>query len=584
MPHVYCLRDRAVVGLHATSDLSIAVAYFSIPFSLLLLVRRRRDLAFRWAYVLFGIFILACGATHMIAVVTLWYPVYRLEGVIKLATAIVSGVTAVLLIRLVPEAVALAGPERIGRQLRTAKARTAELVAALDRTQSLVRDSNGNIRFWSSGAQSLYGWSQEEALGRNSHELLRTEFPRPLFEIEAELREHGVWVGELKHQRRDGGRVWVASHWTLQVNSDDSTTSVVEVNNDITALKHAEEALRSSEATAKSLLENASQGILTVDNEGTIVDANLMLKDMFGYRQGELIGKSVDVLLPEGLRSRHAGHRENYMKQPRARPMGLGFDLVGRRSDGSQFPVEISLNHMTGKRAGLAMAFVSDISARQQASFERERLVAGLEDALAEKTVLLKEVHHRVKNNLAVIAGLLDMQSIAVDDERASRALAESEQRVRSMALIHEHLYATEDLTGLNFADYAEQLARELCISFAVDSGRLRVLVDAQPLELGVGKAIPCGLILNELLTNALKYAYPGEAGGEIRITFARIDAGRMSLSCEDDGVGIAEAFDWRNARSLGLRIVNILTKQIEGELLLDRSVRGTRFELTFNA
>jgi PAS domain S-box-containing protein len=391
-------------------------------------------------------------------------------------------------------------------------------------------------------------------------------------------------MGELKHHRRDGGKVWMASHWILQTNPEDSNAFVIEVSNDITALKQAEDALRASEATAKSLLENASQGILTVDNEGTIVDANLMLKSMFGYMQGELIGKSVDVLLPEGLRSRHAVQRENYMKHPRARPMGLGLDFVGRHKDGSQFPVEISLNHMTGHGAGLAMAFVSDISARQQASAERERMVASLEDALAEKTVLVKEVHHRVKNNLAVIAGLLDMQSVAVDDERASRALAESEQRVRSMALIHEHLYATEDLNGLNFADYAEQLARELCISFAVDSERLTVLVDAQPLELGVDRAIPCGLILNELLTNSLKYAYPGGGSGEIRIRFARLDAGRMSLSCEDDGVGIPEAFDWQNARSMGLRIVNILTKQIEGELSLDRSVRGTRFALTFDA
>jgi PAS domain S-box-containing protein len=569
MPRVDCLRDPAVVGLHAISDLSIAIAYYFIPFSLLLLVRHRHDLAFRRAYVLFGVFIFACGATHLVAVVTLWYPVYRLEGVIKLATAIVSGVTAVLLIRLVPEAIALPGPERISRQLRTAKARTAELAAALDRTQSLVRDPDGTISFWSSGAQLLYGWSQEEALGSLCHELLRTEFPRPRSEIDAELRERGVWVGELKHQRRDGRRVWVASHWALQMNPDDSSASVVEVNNDITALKHAEDALRSSEATARSLLENASQGILTVDNEGIIVDANLMLKDMFGYRQGELIGRSIDILLPEGLRSRHAEQRENYM---------------GRRKDGSEFPVEISLNHMTGQRVGLAMAFVSDISARQQASLERERLVASLEGALAEKTVLVKEVHHRVKNNLAVIAGLLDMQSLAVDDARASNALVESEQRVRSMALIHEHLYATEDLSGLNFADYAEHLARELCISFAVDSDRLRVLVDAQPLELGVGRAIPCGLILNELLTNAIKYAYPGEAAGEIRIRFARVAAGRLSLSCEDDGAGVPEALDWRNAKSMGLRIINVLTKQIEGELLLDRSGGGTRFELTFNA
>lgn len=582
MPHVYCLRDPGVIALHAISDGLIAAAYFIIPISLILLVRRRHDLAFRWVYVLFGAFILACGMTHLFGVVTLWYPVYRIEGAVKLLTATVSAATAILLIRLVPEAVALPGPEVFKSQLRSANIRVSELAAALDSTQSLVRDLKGDIRFWSRGAHTLYGWSSEEAVSRNSHELLATVFPKPLSEIEAELAERGTWMGELKHRRRDGAEVWVASHWTLQTNTEDATTSVVETNNDITATKRAEEALRDSEVATMALLENASQGILTADARGVIVNANLMLKEMFGYKRGELIGKPVDVLLPESLRQRHAGHRENYLMNPRARPMGQGLELVGRRKDGSEFPVEISLNYISAHGEGLVTAFVSDISARQRAHRERESLVKNLEDALAEKTVLLKEVHHRVKNNLAVVAGLLDMQSLALDDERASVALAESERRVLSMALIHEHIYATEHLNGLNFAEYAEQLARELCESFAVDSERVDVTVDAEPLELGVDRAIPCGLIVNELITNSLKYAFPGDRAGEIRIRFARLDSGEMLLSCEDDGIGIPNDFDWQNSRSLGLRIINILSKQMDGNLILDRSAQGTKFDLIF--
>jgi PAS domain S-box-containing protein len=503
---------------------------------------------------------------------------------VKLLTAAVSVTSAILLTRLIPRALAHPGTAVFDTQLRSANARVAELAAALDRTQSLVRGKDGIIRHWSLGAETMYGWSKEEAVGRRSHELLGTEFPRPLAEIEDELWRNGSWSGELKHRRRDGGELWVASHWILGRNSGDGLESIVEVNNDITATKQAEAALSASDAQANSLLENAVQGIITVDSKGTILRANLMLKRMFGYNRGELIGKSVDLLLPEALRGRHSAHRDGYFSQPRARPMGLGMDLVGRRKDGSEFPVEISLNNIPGPEAGLVMAFVSDITARQQAARERETLVTRLETALAEKIVLLQEVHHRVKNNLATIAGLLDMQAAAVEDEHAATALADSEQRVLSMALIHEYLYSTENLDRIDLADYAQQLADQLAISFSVEPQRVRLRVEAEPIQLRLDRAIPCGLILNELITNALKYAFPEEAGGEILIRFAHLDAGWLRLSVEDDGVGMPAGFEWESARSLGLKIVMILAKQIGGELSPIRNPVGAGFSLTFPA
>jgi len=215
-------------------------------------------------------------------------------------------------------------------------------------------------------------------------------------------------------------------------------------------------------------------------------------------------------------------------------------------------------------------------------SGERERLIDNLKGALSEKTVLLREVHHRVKNNLAVVAGLLGMQANAAASEPTNTALAESQQRVLSMALIHEYLYATEYLDRVNFGKYLEQLANQLCVSYAIESDLVGIGIEAEEIELPVHDAIPCGLILNELLSNALKYAFPDGRSGKIRIHFYRLQSGELSLSCHDDGVGIPESFDWQNPKSLGLRIVSILTKQIDGELTLDRSSSGTRFELRF--
>jgi PAS domain S-box-containing protein len=611
MPHVYCLREPALIALHAVSDTLIAASCFVIPAVFLVVMRRRkRDLEFHRAYVLFGIFILACGATHALGVVTLWRPVYRLEGLIKAVAALASVATAIALVKLMPQAAKLPGPAELRHEigekqraeeqitslnaelasrmkertleLEAANAHLAEITTTLDKAQIVIQRLDGTILFWNSGSQGLYGWSREEAVGQRSHELMATELPRPFEEIQRELLEHGSWTGEFRQRCRDGSSIWVASYWVLHRDSAGNAVSVVKINNDITELKHTEEALRASEATARSLFENASQGILTADMRGRIVDSNAMAERLFGYTRSELIGMSVDMLLSENLRLRHASHRAMFALHPHARPMGQGLDLVARRKNGSEFPVEISLGYLDQKSGGLTIAFISDITARIHATQEREGLIASLESALSEKTVLLKEVHHRVKNNLAVVAGLLAMQAETLDDERAAVALAEGQRRVLSMALIHEYLYANEHLDRVDFGTYVEQLSNELSASYAIEADLVTVRIEAQKIDLPVHRAIPCGLILNELLSNALKYGFPGGRNGEITVTFARLGTTEYILSCADNGVGIPESFDWKNPKSLGLRIITILAKQINGDLQLHRESPGSRFELRF--
>jgi PAS domain S-box-containing protein len=448
-----------------------------------------------------------------------------------------------------------------GRQLRAAHAQLAELAATLDKAQTIIQKLDGTILFWNSGAETLYGWSRQEALGRKSHELLRTELPQPLSEIQAALLKHGSWSGEFRQRCRDGSEIWVASFWALHRDAAGAPVSVVKVNNDITALKHTSEALRASEATARALFENAGQGILTVAPEGRIVDANAMGERLFDRAREELLGLPVEVLIPAS---------------PDSFP-----EVTAVRKDGSLFPVEVTLSRVEAHRQGLAMMFISDITARKAADREREGLIERLEAALSEKTVLLKEVHHRVKNNLAVIAGLLSLQADTLEDERAQVALQESQQRVLSMALIHEYLYSTQHLDRVNFGQYLQQLGRELCVTYAVEADRVSLIIEAEEIELGVHRAIPCGLILNELLSNSLKYAFPAGRAGRIEVRFRRLDSGELSLVCQDDGIGMPLGFDWKNSNSLGLRIVRILTKQIDGAISLDEAHPGTRFELT---
>ena len=343
------------------------------------------------------------------------------------------------------------------------------------------------------------------------------------------------------------------------------------------------DALQSTEAGARLLFERAAQGILSIDKTGHVRDANPAALHMFGYTREGLIGESVEMLLPSSLRGRHYQMRSEYERHPRTRPMGIGMNLVGLRKDGTEFPAEISLSHLT-ESGGTTVAFVIDITERRKAEREREDLISKLESAVAEKTVLLKEVNHRVKNNLSVIGALLGMQADEITDHQARGALNECQQRVMSMALVQEYLYSDDHLDRINFGKYARQLADQIGEAWTAGHEGVALHVEADAIELPVNRAIPCGLILNELVSNAFKHGFPDDREGTITVRVTPLESGRLSLVCSDDGVGIPDGFDWQNAGSLGLRIVQILSKQIGAAFTLDRAKPGTCFELTFPA
>ncbi len=216
----------------------------------------------------------------------------------------------------------------------------------------------------------------------------------------------------------------------------------------------------------------------------------------------------------------------------------------------------------------------------RQLKRERDRL----RESLAEKEVLLKEVHHRVKNNLQVIASLLRLQAGAFEEGSLSNALLESQNRVESMALIHEQLYQTGDLREVDLAEHATLLLNNLLHSYGVDDGRISGHVNMEALTLGVDRAIPAGLILNELVSNALKHAFPDGRGGSVWIEGARRD-GRIELTVRDDGCGLHQKTEKQQRKSLGLQIVTILTRQLKGKLEVESksgASSGAVFRISF--
>jgi rsbT co-antagonist protein RsbR len=264
MPHGHCyLWMPSLVRLHVSSDALIGLSYVSISATLVYVVRKRQDLPFNWMFLAFGMFIIACGATHFMEIVTLWKPEYWLSGGVKLLTAGASVLTALLLPPLVPKILALPSPsllaaankgleEEIAQRKRVELSLQEQASALREQAQLLdlahdtivVRALDGAIRFWNRAAEEMYGWSREEWIGKASDELLHTEGPKPMDQILAELVREGRWEGELVQKRRDGARIVVASRWALQRGDDGEPTAILEINRDVTERERLEEQRR----------------------------------------------------------------------------------------------------------------------------------------------------------------------------------------------------------------------------------------------------------------------------------------------------------------------------------------------------
>jgi PAS domain S-box-containing protein len=362
----------ALLTLNAASDAIIAIAYFFIPLALLRLLQKRRDITFHWLFVLTAAFFLACGSTHVLAIMTILTPIYRFDAFMRAITAIASLLTAALLIRLIPRLAKLPSPE----QLQEQNVKLQELKAAWDLAHGLIRDLQGSITFWCHGSQELYGWSKQEATGQNSHVLLATKFPKPLPEIELELNAKGSWSGELIHTTKAGAHLHVATHWVLQRNPVTGAVSVIEVNNDIT------DRLRADEASQRlaNIVESSQDAIIGSTLHGAIISWNTSAESLFGYSASEMIGQSVLGLVPPVCRDVEAKILEDVGQGSGARH----YETVRLAKSGRHIPVALTVSPIcdsTGRVMGTSQ-IVHDITqtkAHAEAirfSEERQRLAA----------------------------------------------------------------------------------------------------------------------------------------------------------------------------------------------------------------
>jgi PAS domain S-box-containing protein len=345
--------------------------------------------------------------------------------------------------------------------------------------------------------------------------------------------------------------------------------------NDISARKRAEEALQASEEKYRLIVENTLDIIFTTNIREEYVYVSPSVKNILGYEPAELIGRLfISLVHPDDL-------------------PGLQEEI--QRSYGNNYRIsedrEYRLRHASGEwrwvvsRGARVMdandqfinftGVISDITKRKAAE-------ESLKASLAEKETLLKEVHHRVKNNMQVISSLLHLQEGRTKDKESQTVLKDSQNRIQSMALVYNKLYQSKNLANIPMTDYITELTGGLVKSYAARSSRVTVNVIPGDVSLSVDLAIPCGLVINELVTNAMKYAFPENRKGIINISLKEGNQENLVLTVVDDGVGIPADFDLVNTHTLGLKLVNsLVTDQLGGTIELDRT-HGTAFKIVF--
>ena len=330
---------------------------------------------------------------------------------------------------------------------------------------------------------------------------------------------------------------------------------------------------RRAEEQFRTVVEHSPNGIVMVDERGRILLVNPATEALFGYAREELIGQTVELLVPEAERAAHPGHRARYVAAPQARQMGHGRDLLGRRKDGSTVPVEIGLSPIMTTEGLRTLATIVDVSARKRAE-------AALAAALDQQKLLLRELSHRVANGFQLMSAMLLLQRRTVKEQAAAEALAAAAERVHAMALIHRRLYLDQGGGTQNVTTYLSGLCADLRRAFA-RSGVSLECEGACDAVIPTDKLVPLGLIATELVINALKHAHgPGQTG-RIVLRWEEVAQG-YRLTVADDGAGLPDGFDPQRTPGLGMLVIRAQVEQLRGTLVIDRTPPGVRFVATF--
>ena len=430
---------------------------------------------------------------------------------------------------------------------------------------------NRVIQEASSRLCSMTGYSAPELVGQSIRVLYESEeeYERAGREKYKSLHEHGWGATETRWMRKDGTVMDVlVSSATIEPGHCEQGVTFIAL--DISEWKKAELALQVQNARWRDLFYGAPEGIVLLDNDLRVVFLNSEFTRIFGYTEAELIGvETPSVLTPEDKRS----ETEQAVAQLRRGEVVRIEQTVRMTKDGRRVPVSVLSKPIRLDEDHIGVyGIYRDIS-------ELDRAQRIVQQSLHEKELLLQEIHHRVKNNLSIVSGLLALQAAEHPNPGLSEQLEHARARVKSMAMIHERLYRSGNLAQISFDEYLQDLARDAAQAYLTDE-RVRFDLRLHKVSLTLDTAIPCGLLVNEMIVNSLRHAFPGGRRGTITVELGLRD-GAVRLRVADDGVGMPDPGLLETIPSMGTELIRELASQINAQLCRHFDGGGTAYELT---
>jgi PAS domain S-box-containing protein len=534
------------------------LAYVAIPIVLIYFTRRRRDLPFPWMFWMFGAFIIGCGTTHLMEVITSATPVYRLSGVVKLLTAGVSVATAVALVPLVPKALLLRSPRELEKQFKErerAEERFRELLESAPDAIVIVKQ-DGKIALINKQTERLFGYQPDELLDQPVEILVPERFRSQHVEhrinyfAHPSVRPMGATLN-LYGRRKDGTEFPVEISLSPLVTEEG--TLVSSAIRDVTARKRAEDRFR-------GLLESAPDAIVIVRQDGKIALTNKQTERLFGYKPEELLDQPVEILVPERFRGQHVEHRINYFAHPSVRPMGATLNLYGRHKDGREFPVEISLSPLVTEEGTLVSSAIRDVTARRRIEEKLAAYAHQLERSNRELEQFASVASHDLQEPLRKIQAFGDRLQATSNEalgeegrkylERMQAAAARMRALINDLLTFARLTTKVQPFAPVNLGPLAHQIVSDLEGRIQQTRGRVEVgdlpTVDADPMQMRQ--------LLQNLISNGLKFHRPGEPpvvkveGRVLTSTDRLVDGDGKGdplclLTVADNGIGFEESY-----------------------------------------